>query len=137
LANSARDAAQQFGIETVYYPHNVYFQGHWGFQYYMQAAGAEPVVYGKTPFQAGDAIINPLNNSSVWPIDSSLIATKHAGNFGGPAGLATMSHRRGAGFYTDLWGPLPFAFGPAPAEKYVTVVLNGAGAPFQDVTYHD
>jgi len=137
LANSAREAAQRFGQEMAGYPHAAYFQGHWGFQYYMEAVGAEPVAYGKTSFSAGDAIICPLNNTSVWPVDESLIADRYSGEFGGPAGLTTMSRPLGAGFYTDLWGPLPYAFGPVPGERYVTFVLNGAGIPFQDVTYHD
>ncbi len=29
-----------------------------------------------------------------------------------------MSKAVGAGFYMDILGPLPFAFGPVPTEKY-------------------
>jgi hypothetical protein len=32
--------------------------------------------------------------------------------------VATMSQAVGAGFYMDRLGPLPFAFGAVPAEKY-------------------
>ncbi len=137
LANSARVAAQQFGAEMVHYPFSTYFQGHWGFQYYMEAEGGKAVRYGKTDFQRGDAIINPLNNTSVWPIDESLVGGRFSGDFQGPRDLTTMSHSCGAGFYTDLWGPLPFVFGSVPPERYVTVVLNGAGTPFLNVEYHE
>ncbi len=137
LANSARDAAQRFGREMAHYSHHVYFQGHWGFQYYLEAEDAEPVAYGQTDFRAGDAIINPINNTSVWPVDDSLIASRFAGSFPGPQWITTMSRPLGAGFYTDLWGPLPFAFGPVPEERYVTIVLNGTGVPFENVAYHE
>ncbi|GMV93810.1 MAG: hypothetical protein AMXMBFR82_35880 [Candidatus Hydrogenedentota bacterium] len=137
LANSARDAAQRFGREMAHYSHNVYFQGHWGFQYYLEVEDAEPVAYGQTDFRAGDAIINPINNTSVWPVDESLIASRFAGSFSGPRWITTMSRPLGAGFYTDLWGPLPFAFGPVPEERYVTLVLNGRGIPFENVAYHE
>ena len=30
----------------------------------------------------------------------------------------TLSTERGAGFYAALYGPLPFTFGPVPAERY-------------------
>jgi hypothetical protein len=32
--------------------------------------------------------------------------------------LTTMRAECGAGFYSDLWGPLPFVFGPTPPEQY-------------------
>jgi hypothetical protein len=37
-----------------------------------------------------------------------------------------MSPRLGAGFYSDLYGPLPFAFGPAPPEVYRVYRVEGA-----------
>lgn len=137
LANSARDAAQRFGREMAHYPHNVYFQGHWGFQYYMEAEGAEPVAYRQTDFRQGDAIICPTNNTSVWPVEDSFVGARFAGTFPGPRWLTTMSRPLGAGIYTDLWGPLPFAIGPVPGERYLTLVLNGAGTPFEEVAYHE
>jgi hypothetical protein len=32
--------------------------------------------------------------------------------------LTTMNRTCGAGYYSAVWGPLPFAFGPVPAERY-------------------
>jgi len=37
--------------------------------------------------------------------------------------LATLSPRLGAGFYVDEWGPLPFAFGRVPPERYVLLEI--------------
>jgi hypothetical protein len=33
--------------------------------------------------------------------------------------LATLDPSLRAGFYLDEWGPLPFAFGRVPPERYV------------------
>jgi hypothetical protein len=30
-----------------------------------------------------------------------------------------MSRVTGAGFYSSLWGPLPFSIGASPAERYL------------------
>jgi hypothetical protein len=32
--------------------------------------------------------------------------------------VSTMQGDVCAGFYSDVWGPLPFAFGPIPPERY-------------------
>jgi hypothetical protein len=40
--------------------------------------------------------------------------------------VTTMSLPAGAGFYSDAFGPLPYAFRRPPAERYVIMVL---GAP--------
>ena len=36
----------------------------------------------------------------------------------GPRGLATMRPQVGAGFHADVWGPLPWAIGDVPPERY-------------------
>ena len=38
-----------------------------------------------------------------------------------PSGIATMQGKLGAGFYSSDWGPLPFAIGRVPAERYVLI----------------
>jgi hypothetical protein len=35
-----------------------------------------------------------------------------------------MSPEVGAGFYTSLWGPLPYVFGATPSEVYVVQKLK-------------
>jgi hypothetical protein len=41
-----------------------------------------------------------------------------------------MSQPLGAGFYASVWGPLPFAFGEVPPERYLIARL----APIPDTS---
>ena len=94
----------------------LWFQGHWGFQYYMQLFGGSPVDFKSSPLKPGDIVAVPSNNTNLLPpnpVASDLIATITADRQGA---LATMNQATGAGFYSSVWGPLPFAFGHVPSE---------------------
>jgi hypothetical protein len=41
---------------------------------------------------------------------------------------STLSWELGAGFYDYFWGPLPYAVGPVPAERYTVVQLAPSAA---------
>jgi hypothetical protein len=43
--------------------------------------------------------------------------------------LSTMQKQMGAGFYSDVWGPLPFAFGFVPPEQYDFVLVGSYENP--------
>jgi hypothetical protein len=92
----------------------LWFQGHWGFQYYMEKEGATALNLHRLQLTQGDHIAMPSNNSNVFPLDEPVAELK---TFSVPRGgwLATMNAKSGAGFYASMWGPLPFAFGrPSP-----------------------
>ncbi len=116
LANSARKATEiiyrNVGVE---HP-RIWFQGNWGFQEYMERRGARPFDGRKA--RAGDLLILPGNNTSlhVKPGTLQLVGVLRVG---GPRGLTTMSGKDGAGFYSDVFGPLPYAFGRIPEEAYI------------------
>jgi 4-amino-4-deoxy-L-arabinose transferase-like glycosyltransferase len=124
LANSARAAALQ--ISTKYLPSGAHlsFQGHWGFQYYMQNLGVPIVDFKKTSLQPGDILVLPSNNTNISPppLDSAelleIIRLKPC------SWLTTMHSVVGAGFYAADWGPLPFAFGRVPAEEYTVIRMT-------------
>ena len=65
LANSQRTAAREITSEFNNYPHTIWFQGHWGFQYYMQSIGAKPLDYKNSLIKDGDIVVVPLNNYSL------------------------------------------------------------------------
>jgi len=54
LANSARTAATLIEQKTRNQPGQVWFLGHWGFQYYMESFGARAVVVDDPPHRPGD-----------------------------------------------------------------------------------
>jgi hypothetical protein len=95
----------------------LWFQGHWGFQYYMQSSGASSLDFNQLHLQAGDLIATPSQNTNLRQLD--LQKTAPLETVTTPVGfcLATGSTALGAGFYGSSVGPLPFAFGPVPPEK--------------------
>ena len=94
----------------------LWFQGHWGFQFYMQQSGATPVDFKSSPLKPGDIVAVPSNNTNLMPLDPAtsvlidIVMEKKSGV------LATMDTLTGAGFYSSVWGPLPFAFGHVAPE---------------------
>ncbi|HSH39693.1 MAG TPA: glycosyltransferase family 39 protein, partial [Chthoniobacterales bacterium] len=100
LANSARTAAIQIARD---YAHpatkTVWFQGHWGFQYYATAAGLAALDVKHSRIVPGDLMIMPLNNTNLFELESvDLVANVELQPL---RWLTTMSVRTGAGFYSD------------------------------------
>lgn len=125
LANAGRTAAETLSQQTRVTGAGVFFQGHWGFQYYMQRAGAVPADKRKTLFRSGDILLVPENTTnSFGPPDGFVFADAQILNFPVAGRLATMSQPRGAGFYASVWGPLPFAIGEVPPERYLVARLR-------------
>lgn len=121
LANSARQAAALVHEKTANQPGNVWFAGHWGFQYYMQQSGARPYDQQANLAQPGETLIVPDNNSNIFEPPPDLIT--QVVELPIPRGVTTSRNLRGAGFYADLWGPLPYSFGPVPPERYTFIKL--------------
>ena len=103
----------------------LWFLGHWGFQYYMEAGGAKPLDVTSDELAKGDWIVIPKDNAStenIDPIIKWLLAecdplfgrSKKPGSF-----VATVSPGGPANFYA--LSALPFFVGPAWAEVYVVV----------------
>jgi hypothetical protein len=126
-ANAARTAAQYVRDRFVKPGVHVSFEGHWGFQYYMQALGFEPVDFWEFKVEKnGDLMVIPENNSnaSARAVGSELVGSQETFAVPANTGATTMNPVSGAGYYTDVWGPLPYSFGPAPAESYTVLRLK-------------
>ena len=125
LANSARTAVAE--IEDRFDespPSRIWFQGHWGFQFYAQTAGWRPYDLNNPVIRDGDMIILPFNNTNLKQLSQATterIATIQIATF---PFIATMSRSVGAGFYMDFLGPLPFSFGSVPPEKYYVIKVK-------------
>jgi hypothetical protein len=103
---------------------NLYFEGHWGFQYYMQTLGAHPWDLLHFQVHANDVVVIPENNTNQFDLRPSLIASQIIAQERLASHIDTMSPPMGAGFYTSLWGPLPFAIGSVPPERYEILILR-------------
>jgi hypothetical protein len=119
LAQSVRSAADAFA-QRLDHKHGGFnwFLGHWGFQWYMEQHGFTSVDASGSVLMPGDRIAVPLNNSNVHRLPESSYRTLERIAFPTAPLVTIMNRTTGAGFYSDVWGPLPFALGPAPAEEY-------------------
>jgi len=125
LAGSGRTAA---GIIQADYGHlgrTLWFQGHWGFQYYMEAVGARPFDRVRLGMHPGDLMILPENNTNViYPLRGIPMTVLRVIELPSARGLTTVQPWIGAGFYSELLGPLPFAFGTVPPERYYVLMIE-------------
>jgi 4-amino-4-deoxy-L-arabinose transferase-like glycosyltransferase len=118
LATANRRAAERAVAEPP--GGTVWFQGHWGFQYYLQELGARPWdVLHPERARAGDRLLVPLNNSPLYGVPRGLRCSGPRQELFGPAPwVTTMNSGVGAGFYSDVFGHLPFYLGAVPDEGY-------------------
>ena len=98
----------------------IHFQGHWGFQYYMEKNGAVALDINKLPSSSGRIIVMPENNTNATA-QASFLTVLH---FTPARFLTIMNKAVGAGYYSSVWGALPFAFGNVPDEKYYIAILQ-------------
>jgi len=124
LAVAVRQSAQQTCIRYGHQQKILWFQGHWGFQYYMEAFGASALDFARSPLKAGDTVAIPADNTNLLMPKPEAVMSREMLAIPGPHLLATMNETAGAGFYGSLWGPLPFAFGGVPPESVFVYVLK-------------
>jgi 4-amino-4-deoxy-L-arabinose transferase-like glycosyltransferase len=123
-AETARQMTQQICRNYSAASTRVWFQGHWGFQYYMQLAGAWPVDLTNSKLLPGDILVDPEGNSNDPRIDRNITVLDSEVSLADFPWFATHNSSLGAGFYSSFWGPLPFAFGSVPPEKVFAYTLR-------------
>jgi len=106
MAKIGKDAAKVVaaGIRR---GNTVWADGAWGFQWYAMQAGAKPLAR-TGPFPAkGDLVVSSLEGY-LMPrrFPSSTLISRQV--FASPGGRI---HTEGAGFYTNVQGPLPWVWG--------------------------
>src|SRR5580704_13140769 len=123
LAESARTAATLIEQKTRNQPGTVWFMGHWGFQYYMESLGARAVVVNDPPHRPGDYLA--VNGSSrLFEVRPEYVASRDVIEIPMRLGITTAQSQLGAGFYSADTGPMPFAMGPVPPERYELIRLG-------------
>jgi hypothetical protein len=125
FADSARDAADAIYKRYGSNVNKVYFQGHWGFQYYMEEKGFKALDNKKTILTIGDIVINPVNNTNVFELFPDKFSMIGKMEFPVIPWIATMQTDSVAGFYSSVWGPLPFVIGVIPIESYYFYRFTG------------
>jgi 4-amino-4-deoxy-L-arabinose transferase-like glycosyltransferase len=123
LANSARTAATRIERKTMNQPGTVWFMGHWGFQYYMGSFGAHPVVVDDPPQRPGDFLAT-AGDRLLFEVRPEFVASRDVIQIPMRLGITTIQSELGTGFYSSDLGPLPFAIGPVPPERYELIRLG-------------
>jgi 4-amino-4-deoxy-L-arabinose transferase-like glycosyltransferase len=111
---AAFDLVKEFGARGT----PVWFQGHWGFQYYAELLGALPLDRRGSRVGAGEWIVRPANNSYLFPLPRAFLSSPYRREFPVPSWVSTMDPRASSGFYAATFGWLPFAVGGAQPELY-------------------
>ncbi len=124
FAGSARQAAHEINALYKDIAGNRWFQGHWGFQYYMEKEGAKPLNMKQLMLYPGDIMVVPSNNTNIYALPGQYFRIIQTFTPPSLSWISTMHASVGAGFYSDIWGPLPFAFGPVPPEKYTVYLFS-------------
>ncbi len=101
----------------------LWFQGHWGFQYYMQEFGAQEIDFNRSKLFKGDVIISPEHNTNLQNLNS-VAPTTNMVEFWPRAFFAVSSPKHGAGFYSSIGGPVPFTLGPGETEQFTIRNMN-------------
>ncbi|MDP3938308.1 MAG: glycosyltransferase family 39 protein [Deltaproteobacteria bacterium] len=118
LAGSARSAAEELSGRYARGGSRLFFQGGWGFQHYMEKAGATRTSWDGTQFSPGDILLVPGQGSNLFPPPQNLTRVLEEVKYTPTSWISVMSKLEGAGFYASLFGPLPFVFGPTSPERY-------------------
>jgi 4-amino-4-deoxy-L-arabinose transferase-like glycosyltransferase len=134
LASAVRESARKTCSALRVSGRTLWFQGHWGFQYYMEKSGATAIDLASPRLEPGDTFVVPANNVDIFPPKPDTATPRGILPVPGPRLLTTCSLVTGAGFYdASAWEPLPFAFGPVPPEKVAVYDFERlASAPDQN-----
>jgi hypothetical protein len=124
LARAAHTAAQRITDDLKPTGRQLWFQGHWGFQYAMEQLGGRALDTAHFSLAAGDLVVLPRNNSGVLQFPDEVTEPLMELEIPVFFAAATMCDPIGAGFFSDAWGPLPFAFGLVPPEQYRIVTIT-------------
>lgn len=121
-AGSARIAAHDLA-ERYADREPVRFQGHWGFQYYIEPLG--PTAFDpRDELVPGTLVIEPCNNTNVRPLPPAIAQVVETARYPSSRWVTVLQSDRGAGFYASVFGALPFALGSAPPESYDVLRLH-------------
>ncbi len=118
LANSAKQTAMALAQRTRNPIGTVWFQGHWGFQYYAEQLGMRPMDFSQSTLNPGDLLIVPRGDYTTHTPPLQFVASDELVAVERPQPVITMCSGMEAGFYASSYGVLPFAFGAVPPEQY-------------------
>jgi hypothetical protein len=117
LAETQRRAVAELIVPHTRLFERVWIAGHWGFQWYGEAAGALPVTLEPPSPQPGDLIvvseIDMPRFRRTWTSRQVIQRVTYPSRFG-----RVMDAQAGAGFFSSIWGYLPWIPGSGTANTF-------------------
>ncbi len=107
----------------------VWFTGHWGFQYYMEKAGAAEENWPPQKMKTGDIFITPTINTNLmlpFPLTNRLKWIDEV-TIQNPFPLRLMGSSavpNEAGFYSSVFGFLPYTLSSVPLDKFLVFQIQ-------------
>ena len=97
---------------------SLWFQGHWGFQYYMEQIGGKTLDFAASEAHTGDLLVRPSFTTNFENLPDDVFDIVDTLQTAPLSWLAVMAPSTGAGFYSNEIGPLPYAFDRVTPETY-------------------
>lgn len=117
LADASRQAALRLGAAHADRPGTLWFEGGWGLQHYLGAAGGRVVDVRRDVLRPGDWLVSSDNLTR--PLALSPRAAREVETFDvSLPPVSTMLRATGTGFYAIQWGPLPYRFAAGARERF-------------------
>src|SRR5262249_26484451 len=91
---AAADLWKQYGSPAGTF----WFQGHWGFQFYMESLGAKPADTEKSELTDRDVVVVPENNTNTFPLPKEWFRLRSTLQVPSTSWLSTMNSDVGAAF---------------------------------------
>ena len=104
----------------------IWFQGHWGFQYYIEAMGAKPFNFNQPKVRDGEIVIVPVNNTNVRYLPEPPYKNTSRFKISKGQWVSVMDYSIRVGFHVGDIGGLPYCFGRIPLDEYVIYELASA-----------
>jgi 4-amino-4-deoxy-L-arabinose transferase-like glycosyltransferase len=117
-ADCSRTAARFFQERYAIGPRPFWFQGHWGFQYYMQKWGATIFDRSNAQIRQGDLIAGAFSDVQAYRFPDEQIAMQEWLRLTAFPFLGVSTVGGGAAFYSSFGGPLPWIVNDVPPHRY-------------------
>ena len=123
-AAAAREAAHR--VAAVQRPSVVtlWFMGHWGWQHYLQEAGAKPLDFDHSEILPGDVIAVADYGSNIVMLPAGAVRRSEVIDIPTLGWLTVFHPLSGAGFHSSLYGPLPLVVDDVPPERFEVFVAR-------------
>jgi Flp pilus assembly protein TadD len=118
LAGAGRAAAKELCAKYQTPEKSIWFEGHWGFQYYMEQLGAKPLDFAYHRLAEKEIVVLPTPGNAVLGLPAEMFRQIEMRETESGTGCSTMGPSAGAGFYGAVFGPLPFRLGRGEPARF-------------------